>query len=155
MKSMQNAVHGPDVPPVKTKRPSKIRIYLIKGLYLLTFLTLGHSAWSELLFPSEPWIPLEGVTYSFWAAYATLMGLGLRYPIRMLPLLLLQLFYKSVWLVCIAYPLWSQGQLDPSESGLFRSFAIAIPIDLLVIPWSYVWLHYGKTFFKSKTTHLE
>ncbi len=143
--------HGPTT---KNPRPlSKTRTYLLKGLYLLTFLTLGHSAWSALLFPTEQWIPMEGVAFSFWAAYATLMGLGLRYPIKMLPLVLLQLFYKSVWLLCVAYPLWSAGEMNLSESGLFSSFAMAIPIDLLVIPWRYVWRHFGKPLFKFRTSH--
>ncbi len=152
MESNQFA-HGGQHPTIdNTKELSKTRMLLMKGLYLLTFLTLGHSAWSALLFPTEPWIPLEGVAFSFWAAYATIMGLGVRYPIKMLPLLLLQLFYKSVWLLWVAYPLWSAGEMNLSQSGLFRSFAIAIPIDLLVIPWRYVWRHFAKPLFRFKTS---
>ncbi|MEL6916574.1 MAG: hypothetical protein AAFO99_02465 [Bacteroidota bacterium] len=132
------------------KRPVKLRLYAMKGLYLLTFLTLGHSAWTELIYPSEVWQPLDGVAYSFWAAYATLMGLGIRYPIKLLPLLLLQLFYKSVWLIAVAYPLWSANLLDPSESGLFRAFAIGVILDTLVIPWRYAREAYTKRLFKFK-----
>ncbi len=135
---------------IGSKKISKIRIYLMKGLYLLTFLSLGHSAWSEIINPSEVWGPYDGVTYSFWAAYATLMGLGIRYPLKMLPLLLLQLFYKSVWLVGMAYPLWSAGQLDPTSEELLKPFLIAIPIDLIVIPWGYVFKNYLKQLFKFK-----
>ncbi|WP_282080532.1 hypothetical protein [Aquimarina algiphila] len=130
------------------KKLSKIRLYLMRGLYLLTFLSLGYNSWLEIIIPSEKWGPYDGITFSFWAAYATLMGIGIRYPIKMLPLLLLQLFYKSVWLIGIAYPLWSTDQLDSVSADFLRPFLIAIPVDLIVIPWGYVWIHYIKGFFK-------
>ncbi|GAA4276629.1 hypothetical protein [Aquimarina mytili] len=132
----------------ETKRISKFRLYLMRGLYLLTFLTLGYSSWSEIISPSELWGPYDGVAYSFWAAYATIMGLGIRFPLQMLPLLLLQLFYKSVWLLGIYVPLWFTGQLDSTFEGFLEPFAIAIPIDLIVIPWGYVFRNYIKDLFK-------
>lgn len=67
------------------------------------------------------------MAFSFWAAYSTLMILGLRYPLKLLPLLLLQFFYKLVWLVVVAYPLWSASQLrGSSASGLATIFVIAV-----------------------------
>ncbi len=140
--SIVNTVHN-DV--AATHKVSKVRLYLMQGLYLLTFLTLGYSSWSEIISPSELWGPYDGVAYSFWAAFATLMGLGIRYPMPMLPLLLLQLFYKSVWLLGIYLPLWSTGQLDADFDGFLKPFAIAIPIDLIVIPWGYVFKNYIKS----------
>ncbi|MBW1295222.1 hypothetical protein [Aquimarina litoralis] len=127
---------------------SKFRCYLMKGLYLLTFVTLGYSSWSEILNPNEQWGPYDGITYSFWAAYALLMGLGIRYPLKMLPLLLLQLFYKSIFFFGIYVPLWSSGNLPEAFDGFLKPFAIGIPIDLLVIPWIYVYKTYIKNLFK-------
>ncbi|MGY3791794.1 hypothetical protein [Aquimarina sp. 433] len=127
---------------------SKIRLYLMKGLYLLTFLTLGYSSWSEILYPSEQWGPYDGVTYSFWASYAVLMGVGIKYPLKMLPLLLLQLFYKSVFFFGVYIPLWVSGSLPETFKGFLKPFAIGIPIDLLVIPWIYVYKAYFKNLFK-------
>jgi len=133
------------------KEVSKLQLLLMRALYLLTFLSLGYSTWSEIINPSETWGAYDGVTYSFWAAYSVLMGLGVRFPLKMLPLLLLQLFYKSVWLIGIAYPMWSTNTLDPTSEGLLKPFLIAIPIDLLVIPWAYIWRNYIKTLFRFKS----
>ncbi|WP_299437721.1 hypothetical protein [uncultured Aquimarina sp.] len=130
---------------------SKLQLLLMRIIYLLTFFSLGYSTWSEVINPSETWGAYDGVTYSFWVAYATLMGLGIRFPIKMLPLLLLQIFYKSVWLIGIAYPMWSTGTLDATSEGFLKPFLIAIPIDLIVIPWLYVWKNYIRAIFKFKT----
>ncbi|WP_405205663.1 hypothetical protein [Aquimarina sp. LLG6339-5] len=129
---------------------SKLQLFFMRALYLLTFLSLGFPTWSEIINPSESWGAYDGVTYSFWAAYSVLMGLGIRFPLKMLPLLLLQIFYKSVWLIGIAYPLWSTGTLDPASEGLLKPFLIAIPIDLIVIPWFYAWKNYIKVLFSLK-----
>lgn len=68
------------------------------------------------------------------------MGFGLRYPLQMLPLLLLQLFYKLIWLSAIALPLWSAGR----STGMTKSFVIPVVVDLIVIPWGYVLANYVK-----------
>ena len=71
--------------------------------------------------------------------------MGVRYPLAMLPLLLLPLFYKSVWLIAVAVPLWSAGPIDPVTRELTRVFAMAAVADLVVIPWPYVVAHYVRT----------
>lgn len=66
------------------------------------------------------------------------MILGVRYPLKLLPLLLLQFFYKLVWLVAVAYPLWSSSQLGGSSaSQLATIFVTGAVVDLVVIPWPY------------------
>ena len=121
---------------------SLFRLYLMRLLYLLTFVGLGMGVWPALINHAKPWDPMHGVAFSFWAAYSALMGLGIRYPLKMLPLLLLQLFYKSVWLLAVALPLSSAGPLDPVASELTRVFIGAVVADLIVIPWPYVLAHY-------------
>jgi hypothetical protein len=110
--------------------------------YLGTFVAVGIDVWSELINPAKPWDPIYGVAYSFWAAYSALMVLGVRYPLAMLPLLILQLLYKSVWFIAVARPLWSAGQLDGVARELTSVFAAALVFDLIVIPWPYVIAHY-------------
>ena len=43
-------------------------------------------------------------------------GLGIIRPLKMLPILLLEIFYKVLWLILVAYPLWSQGKLAGSPA---------------------------------------
>jgi hypothetical protein len=110
----------------------------MRALYLLSFLWLGAEVWPRLLWPDEPWNPLPGVAFSFWAALSALCGLGLRYPLQMLPLLLLQLVYKSIWLIAVGLPLGSAGR----PSNLTEGFLVAVALDLIAIPWPYVLAHY-------------
>lgn len=118
--------------------PGTFRLYLLRTVYLLNFVGLGSMVWPVIINHEGAWDPLHGVAFSFWAALSLLMGLGVRYPLQMLPMLLLQLLYKAVWLIAVALPLWSAGR--PSE--MTRAFLIPVVIDLVVIPWSYVLANY-------------
>ena len=86
---------------------STIRLYLLRFLYLLNFALLGFDVWPAILTRSASWEPIEGVAYSFWGALSLLSALGLRYPLRMLPLLFTQLVYKAIWLLSIGVPRWA------------------------------------------------
>jgi hypothetical protein len=76
------------------------------------------------------------------------MLLGVRFPLRMLPLMLLQLFYKLIWLIAVGYPLWSTGRLAQGALGVIVFFASIVVLDLVVIPWPYVFEKYAKAIFK-------
>ena len=67
---------------------STFRLYLMRLLYLLNFVLLGSSVWPAIFNHAGEWDPVKGVAFSFWAALSALSVLGLRYPLKMLPLLL-------------------------------------------------------------------
>jgi hypothetical protein len=122
---------------------SLLRLYLMRALYLLNFVFLGASVWPGLLeHGPAPWDPMHGIAVSFWAALSTLCALGLRYPLKMLPLLLMQLFYKSVWVLAVGLPLRAAGPLDPTAAELLQVCIGGIVVDLIVIPWPYVFAIY-------------
>jgi uncharacterized membrane protein len=59
----------------------------------------------------------------------------------MLPLLLLQLFYKVVWLLAVALlPMWSAVR----STDLTHAMVIGVVLDLIGIPWRYVVASYVK-----------
>jgi len=117
---------------------STFRLYLLRAVYLLNFVGLGVLVWPALINHPQTWDPLHGVAFSFWAALSLLMGLGIRYPLQMLPMLFIQLLYKIIWLAAVAYPMWTIGK----STGMLQDFAIPVVIDLIVIPWPYVFAHY-------------
>jgi hypothetical protein len=119
---------------------STFRLYLLRTLYLLNFAGLGLAVWPELINHRTLWDPLAGVAFSFWATLALLCGLGLRYPLQMLPVLLMQLFYKSIWLVAVMLPRWSAGR----STAMTKDFVMGLIADLIVIPWPYVFSKYVK-----------
>jgi hypothetical protein len=117
---------------------STLRLYVMRVLYLLLVVMLGSDVWPVLIHPHKPLGPLDGVAYSFWAALSTLGLLGIRYPLKMLPILLLQFLYKAVWLLFVGLPLRSNGHFPPEASGLAFAMITGLVLDLLVIPWPYV-----------------
>ena len=123
---------------------SQVRLYGMRFYYLVIVLILGSSAWPALISKGENWDTLHGVAYSFWASMTVLALFGIRFPLKMLPLLLTQFAYKLIWLAAVGYPLWSAGKLGPNpmSDGLFKACALGVVIDLIVIPWSYVYRTY-------------
>jgi len=57
-----------------------------------------------LTFQGE-WDPAAAAAWSVWASYSLFAIPGIFYPLRMLPLVLLEILYKLIWLVVVAYPL--------------------------------------------------
>ena len=122
------------------KDVSTLRLYVMRFVYLLNFVLLGLDVWPALFRHQGAWDPVKGVAFSFWAALSLLSGLGLRYPLKMVPLLLLQLVYKAVWLAAVALPMWSAVR----STDLTRAMVIGVVVDVLAIPWSYVLASYMK-----------
>jgi hypothetical protein len=123
-----------------SEETSTLRLYLLRLVYLLNFVGLGLSVWPAIIKHAAAWDPLHGVAFSFWAALSALAGLGIRYPLKLLPLLLLQLLYKSIWMIAVYLPMRSVGQ----STNITSSMVIAAVVDLLVIPWPYVFANYVK-----------
>ncbi len=130
----------------KSPTLSSLRLYLMRGLYFLTFIGLVFDNWSTILFPTDQMDTLTGVAISFWASYSLLMGMGVRYPIKMLPLLFLQLLYKSAWIIGTYLPPTRTGSLNEDLTSFFWICVVAIVLDLLVIPWKFVFRNYVSGF---------
>ncbi len=120
----------------------KINIYLLRLLYVLMFLFLGQDAWTHILTFKGSWDPEEAAAWCVWASYSMLSVLGIIHPLKMLPLVLLEIAYKVLWLIVVAYPLWSTNQLigSPAEEMTFAFLWVALPITAM--PWKYAFEHY-------------
>lgn len=119
---------------------SLTRLYVLRAMYLLNLVLLGSDVWPGIILSAKVWDPTPGVAISFWAALSALSCLGLRYPLAMLPLLFLQLFYKVVWLLAVARPLHFAG----SAKEMTIVFIVGLVLDVIVIPWPYVWSQFVK-----------
>ena len=130
---------------------SKFRFYLLRFYYLLNAVLLGSEVWTEIFTHKGLWQPLPGVAFSFWAAFSALAILGVLHPLKMIPLLLVQFSYKLIWLIIVAYPLWSANHLTGSSAQELTDINFkGVVVDLLVIPWSYVFKNYILKPKKSK-----
>jgi hypothetical protein len=120
---------------------SLVQLYLLRVAYLLLVVGLGTSVWPAMLH-HVPWAltlsPWNGVGNSMLAAMALLAILGLRYPLKMLPLLFFEIAWKAIWLIVVALPLWqSHEQIGADVAETIRACLMAV-IFPLVIPWRYV-----------------
>ena len=98
------------------------RIYLLRLYYILMIVVLGKDVWTTILTHQEAWEPMRAVGYSLWGTFAVLSIIGLLHPVKMLPIILLNITYKIIWLAIVAYPLWSSGELEGSGAeGLTKS----------------------------------
>jgi hypothetical protein len=77
-----------------------------------------------------------------WTAFATLAGIGIVRPVKMLPIVLLEIFYKVLWLILVAYPLWSKGTLAGSPAEEITSQFLWVLLPIVAVPWGYVFVNY-------------
>ncbi len=117
-----------------SKDVTMVRLYVMRFVYLLNFVLLGSDVWPAIFRHQGAWDPTKGVAFSFWAALSVLSVWGLRYPLKMVPLLLLQMFYKAVWLIAVGLPMWSAVR----ATDLAHAMVIGIVVDLIASPWPYV-----------------
>jgi hypothetical protein len=59
----------------------------------------------------------------------------------MLPIMVFMIFYKTLWLIVVAYPLWRSGELAGSEAEGMTNVFIWVILPMLGMPWGYF---YGK-----------
>lgn len=122
---------------------SALRLYLLRATYLLIAVGLGLEIWPGIIHHVKPWELMQGVVNCMLAAVSALAVLGLRYPLQMLPLLLFELTWKSIWLIAIAYPLWTAHRIDADTMETVQACLMGI-IFPIVIPWPYVLANYVK-----------
>jgi len=113
-------------------------------MYLLIVVGLGSEIWPGIIHHAKAWDLMHGVASSLLAAISVLAALGIRYPLRMLPLLLFELLWKAIWLLAIALPLWSANQLDADTMETVKACLMGIVLVPIVIPWPYVLAQYVK-----------
>jgi hypothetical protein len=116
---------------------STFRLYLLRATYLLLFLGLAADIWPLLLRETHGVEHMRGVVWTLLGAVSLLAVLGLRYPLRMLPLLFFELVWKSIWVLLIGVPLWRANQLTPATRDTWNACLMGLVIFPVAIPWRY------------------
>ena len=78
------------------------------------------------------------------SALALLAVVGIRYPLKMLPLLFFELLWKVLWVLSWGLPLWLSQQLGSDSQETLISVLMGVVLVPLVIPWGYVFKQYVK-----------
>ena len=125
----------------------KIRWGWLKIMYIYTIVNAGGFGLgmvfvpdlviSMLKFPNQDPI-VFGAFGCMLIASGILAILGLRSPLKFVPLLLFQLFYKSIWFVAVLIPFLLVNEMQMYVVVFIVIFASYIIGDLIAIPFSYI-----------------
>ena len=85
-------------------------------------------------FPPQDFL-MYGVAASIWLAFGLVSILGIREPMKYVPILLFQFTYKCIWFIGVVIPAVTIEQIPISGIFMIVTFAIFITCDIIVIPW--------------------
>jgi hypothetical protein len=110
-----------------------IRAIAVLGIYGLfdTVVTLVEHA------PTERGM-LKAMISGLWV----MAFFSFRYPLKMVPILLFEFVWKTLWLIFFGLPQWWSDVGSPSLSQDMIEIGAFSLVFGLVIPWGYVWRHY-------------
>jgi hypothetical protein len=112
------------------------RLNVMRVGYLVMGVGLAVTKWPELVH-HEPWELMRGTVVTMLVTMSVLALLGLRYPQRMLPILLFEVGWKLAWLGLVAAPLWADNNLTGATREQTGA-VLWVVIIIVVIPWRHV-----------------
>src|ERR1700722_15002586 len=115
------------------------RLYVLRASYLLLGLAQGARTWPAILHHTRPWDFWHGVGMSFFGALTLLALLGIRYPVRMMPLMIFALAWKLISVLAAYLPAFLARPVDADIADNFLGIFLGVVIVPLVLPWGYVW----------------
>lgn len=123
---------------------SLLRLYLLRAMYLLIAAGLVTTVWPYILFPKDVVADRQSVIRALLGALAVMCLLGLRYPLQMLPILLFELLWKTIWVCASAVPMYFGPGLDAYASETLFACLIGVVLVPVVMPWGDVFTHFVK-----------
>lgn len=118
---------------------SLVRLYVIRAACLASFIALGSSNLPDLIWP-DPTARgmISGILGGLWV----MLAIGIRYPLKMMPIYLFEFVWKTIWLLAFGLPQWLAGTGSPRLNEDLINIGLFPIVVGLVIPWGYVWRHY-------------
>ncbi|WP_310498403.1 hypothetical protein [Sandarakinorhabdus sp.] len=118
---------------------SLLRLNILRAYYALMGFGTAAVFWPALLDHSHEWGIASGAQYSLLAALSPLALLGLRYPLKMMPVIFYEFIWKALWFVFTALPLYAADRMTDAVWANVYACSIAIVLTPLVLPWRHVW----------------
>jgi hypothetical protein len=124
---------------------STFRLCALRAMYVFMFVGLVLARWPAIFNPPPDLSNAGSVVGSFLLALSLLALLGVRYPLKMLPLLFFEFSWKFIWLVGWGLPtFFGPQELSPEAQETLISVLVGVVLVPLAIPWGYVFKHYVK-----------
>jgi len=113
-------------------RVSLFRLYVLRAMYLFIVVGLGVYLWPSVIDPDRHWELMQGQASCMLAAFSLLCILGLRYPLQMLPVLLWEVVWKTLWLMLVPLPQWMAGRIDESIKPSIFACSMVVLVYLAI-----------------------
>ena len=133
----ESAALVPQVAP--DREVSLVRLYVMRLMYLVLALGIGALVLPTLI---NHGAATEGLETCLLGGIGLLAIVGLKYPLQMVPLLIFEFVWKTMWVLDFGLPkLWA-NKLTGDFAYDLKSTMVGVVLMPLVIPWGYVWRHY-------------
>ena len=119
-----------------------IRLYVMRAAYLLVAIGMGIQVWPGIVSHGDVELS-RSVVRAMLGALTALCLVGVRYPLKMLPMLFFEFAWKSIWLLSFALPLaLAHRPMNPGFSDTVTACLLGVVVCPIAIPWVYVFRHY-------------
>ncbi|MBN8504969.1 MAG: hypothetical protein J0L58_10865 [Burkholderiales bacterium] len=119
--------------------PPRWHLLLLRSFYLLMAVGGAFTFWPGVLQPEAHTGGAHTVVSALLATITGLALLGVWRPLRMLPLLLVELLWKAVWVMAFALPLLRAGQTTPALVENLFACGLGLVLIPLIVPWRWLW----------------
>jgi len=124
-----------------TPEVSLFRLYTLRVAYFVMAAGLGVYIWPLVIHHTNELAITKGAQLALLAGLGATAALGLRYPVKMLPILLFEMVWKAIYLIAFALPLWSARQINEAVAEDIKAVLMVV-IFIPLIPWRYLFAQY-------------
>ena len=117
-----------------TSEVSTFRLYTLRAMYLYMFVGLAIFKLPGILNPAPSLSNDGSLVASVLAAFLRLAVLGLRYPVKMLPLLFMEFLFKFIW-----FAGWGPLRQELGPEAQLTLTGVLMGIILVPIPTPALW----------------
>ena len=123
---------------------STFRLYLMRALYFLMAMGNIVTQGPGIIHHPDTWSMWRGVGMAFLGALALMSLLGIRYPLKMVPLLIFELAWKAVYVLAFGLPLYAAHTVTADTAETTFNCLMGIVLVPIVMPWAFVWRQFVK-----------
>lgn len=137
-----SAVSGVGTSIAAVAQVSLFRLYTLRLAYFIMAAGLGTFVWPTVLRHTNDFAAAHGIQSALLAGLGLTAALGLRYPLKMLPVLIFELTWKAIYLVAFALPLWRAHAITEALAADITAVLMVV-ILIPLIPWRYAFAQYA------------